>query len=129
MLVAAAVSACGSAAMLAGLVVPRLCSGRLTRPRFDRPSTAAVLPASAAGSRAARVAAKNVPALERKLAKLVPKARPIAVELPVTLTSVRLRETELTRSAFAAAKRRAARTVAAEGAKRRLNSLAVSVPA
>jgi hypothetical protein len=72
--------------------------------------------------------AKNVREPARKVRSVVPNARPTPAAEPLTRTSVRLADTDTTRSALAAAHARTASTVAEAGANRASNAAGVSPP-
>src|SRR4051794_13209606 len=97
---------------------------------FERPSTAAVRERKAAGSLARVVGERKVAPLgSRKVPKDVRNARATFAEDPASRTSIRLAETEVTRSEFLRANARTERTVAARGAKRALNLRVPMAPA
>src|SRR5436305_9056363 len=97
---------------------------------FDRPSTAAVRERNAAGTLAVVVGEWNVlPLGSRNVANCVRKARAKADDEPVRRTSMRLADTELTRSECERAKERTERTVAAVGANLALKVFELMAPA
>src|SRR4051812_998378 len=96
---------------------------------FERPSSAAVRERNALGSLAVVVGERKVlPLGSRYVANCVWNARAKADEEPVSRTSMRFADTELTRSECARANARTDRTVARDGAKRALKAFELIAP-